>query len=43
MKNLINRKSLSFNPSYLGADRLWVDGIDELSRNETRVGDYDGI
>lgn len=31
------------NPSLLGADKLWADGIDELSRSETRVGDCDGI
>ena len=42
MKQVNLFKSFS-NPSYLGADRLWADGIDELSRNETEVGDYDGI
>ena len=31
------------NPSVLGADKLWADGIDKLSRSETRVGDYHGI
>ena len=43
MKNLNNTYSSLYNPSLLGADRLWADGIDELSRSETRVGDYDGI
>lgn len=44
MKQVSNLKSFfNSNPSYLGADRLWADGIDELSRNETEVGDYDGI
>ena len=42
MKQFNTFKSFS-NPSYLGADRLWADGSDELSRSETRVGDYDGI
>ena len=43
MKNLNNNLNFTSNPSYLGADRLWADGIDELSRSETKVEDYDGI
>lgn len=42
MKQVNTFKSFS-NPSYLGADRLWADGFDELSRSETEVGDYHGI
>ena len=43
MKQFNNFYSYNNNPSVLGADKLWTDGIDELSRSETEVGDYDGI
>lgn len=43
MKTLNNFKSFVSNPSYLGADRLWVAGSDELVGRETKVGDYHGL
>ena len=44
MKNQFVYKSFNSNPSVLGADRLWADGTNELSREDTTIGnDYDGI
>ena len=43
MKNLNNNLNFTSNPSYLGADRLWVAGSDELVGRETKVGDYHGL
>ena len=43
MKQSYKNFNFYSNPSVLGVDRLWADGIDKLSRSETRVGDYHGI
>lgn len=43
MKTLNNFKSFVSNPSYLGADRLWVAGSDELVGDYHGLKDYDGI
>lgn len=39
MKQVNTFKSFNLNPSYLGADKLWADGIDELSRKDVIWGD----
>lgn len=44
MKQSYKNFNFYSNPSVLGADRLWADGIDKLSREDTTIGnDYDGI
>lgn len=44
MKPVVFTNKPSFlNPSYLGADRLWADGSDELIGREPKVEDYHGI
>ena len=43
MKNLNNNLNFTSNPSYLGADRLWVAGSDELIGDYHGLKDYDGI
>lgn len=44
MKNLNNNLNFTSNPSYLGADRLWVSGSDELiGKDIIYDNDYDGI
>ena len=43
MKNLNNNLNFTSNPSYLGADRLWVNGSDELVGDYHGLKDYDGI
>ena len=42
MKQVNTFKSFKLNPSYLGADRLWADGIDELV-GDVIVGDLTTI
>ena len=43
MKQVNTFKSFKLNPSYLGADRLWVSGSDELSRKDVIWGDLTTI
>lgn len=44
MKQLVPFNNFSSNPSYLGADKLWANGSDELiGREDTVIGDYHNI